>query len=579
MTNLAFEHPCFFFSAAALAALLALYLWYRRSRRKEVAALFLWDKPESTPQSGSRFELRRFPPSFWLEAFILILLTLASASPFLIKKESYPPLAVVFDNSFSMRADDGTLSPAEKGKKHLARLLGKMPGRRILCISAGLRPRLLADTREKPDSALFGNAEEPSADLAGAIALARSRIANGEILVITDRRPEIPPADDISWFASGKPLPNTAIVNARRTGGRLLLEIMNCSAKPQESAVELIPGGRGEKLVLAPGERRKIVMRLPVSAEKVPLKIHLDTPGDPLPFDNETILLPEQRAPVRHAFSRTLPETLRNDLYGALQNNPGYSADTNPELLFTTPGKGTSPVSRVIWHTPLRPRDAVLTAELISPLSGHPLLRGLPLQDLRWATAPGIELPGRILLRRGDTPLLSEVRRLDGKTDLHFNLSPEKSNLAKRPFWPIFFWNLAEYLRGQRPGPERANYRAGDTVRIRTAAGTPPEIRITGPDGSTSTAKAVRHTAFLRPDAPGIYRIETGDKAICSIGVSALNGEESNLDNAAAFQKEARLRLDSSEHSFLRVGIIALLLAGLLMLIHQYHLGTWRRDL
>ena len=111
-----FDHPHFFYAFAALAVLLALYWFYRRSARKQVPAIFLWDRPESTPESGSRRQFRRLPLSFFLEALALILLVLAATAPFRMANEAFPALAVVLDNSFSMRAEgtDGAIRLAHK---------------------------------------------------------------------------------------------------------------------------------------------------------------------------------------------------------------------------------------------------------------------------------------------------------------------------------------------------------------------------------------------------------------------------------------------------------------------------------
>ncbi|MBS1454836.1 MAG: hypothetical protein HP002_15790, partial [Lentisphaeria bacterium] len=169
-----FDHPHFFYAFAALAVLLALYWFYRRSVRKQVPAIFLWDRPESTPESGSRRQFRRLPLSFFLEALALILLALAATAPFRMANEAFPALAVVLDNSFSMRAEgtDGA-SPRSLGEAELEKRLSAHPGRRVLLILAGNEPRLVSDGRERTAVGPYWTADEPAADLAGALALAR----------------------------------------------------------------------------------------------------------------------------------------------------------------------------------------------------------------------------------------------------------------------------------------------------------------------------------------------------------------------------------------------------------------------
>ena len=95
------------FALTALLLLVLLYLFQRHARRQRTATLFLWDRPEVPPRSGARWHFRRFPLEFYLEALALALLAAAAAGPFFTTREEYPPLAVILDNSFSMRATAG----------------------------------------------------------------------------------------------------------------------------------------------------------------------------------------------------------------------------------------------------------------------------------------------------------------------------------------------------------------------------------------------------------------------------------------------------------------------------------------
>ena len=94
----------YFWLAAAVLLLAVLYFWRRHSRRMKVPALFLWDVKEEQPNAGKSLRISRLPLSFYLEALAILLLAVAAAMPFLMRKSEYPPLAVVLDNSFSMLA-------------------------------------------------------------------------------------------------------------------------------------------------------------------------------------------------------------------------------------------------------------------------------------------------------------------------------------------------------------------------------------------------------------------------------------------------------------------------------------------
>lgn len=569
VTRIGFEQPGFFFWAAALAVLLALYLWYRRSRRRETTALFLWDKPETSPHSGSRFTLHRLPLSFFLEALAVLFLTAAAAAPFIMLGESYPPLAVIMDNSYSMQAvPPGGTSPRRQGEEYLSEYLKRFPGRRVIRISAGTVPRLVADGREDVPAAAFGQGNDLRGDLAGAAALARSLSAHAEILIITDHAPDFPLTDDISWFSAGSPLPNMALVNVRRQEDRVLVEAANFAAFRQRARIVLAPGGGSEWFTLAPDERRKIALRLPVAAEKSAAEIRLETGNDPLVFDNRAVLESDVRAPLSYRFGASLPESARQSLGEVLRENPAFTDAGEPELLFDIPGKAAGRYHRLLWHGAESP-DSVLASGLISALSGRELIRGLPLQDLRWAALPDADLPGEVLIRCGGMPLLSEVRRADGFRDIHLNLNPAHSNLARRPFWPVFFWNLADELRRARPGPEYANYRSGETVRIRLPDPGPLFLALRQPDGSESRIEPVGRHAYFIAGASGIYDIDGRWR----LAVSALDSAESDLRGAASFRRQSTALPDASEFPRRHLAFVFLLAALAVLMFHQYKLG------
>ena len=137
MTGL--EESVFLGGLSALPLLLALYFWRRRSRPREVGALFLWDEPVNAARSGTRFAPHLPPASFLLEALIVLLLVLAAASPFLMRKSSYPPLALIVDVSSSMdAAPPGGKSPRRAGEEH-----ARTTVKRFRSTRSGKAPRAL----------------------------------------------------------------------------------------------------------------------------------------------------------------------------------------------------------------------------------------------------------------------------------------------------------------------------------------------------------------------------------------------------------------------------------------------------
>lgn len=568
-----FDHSGFFWSLTALLLLLALYWFHRRSTVKRVSAIFLWDRPETSPESGSRRMFRRLPLSFYLEALALALLALAAAGPFRMGMETYPTLAVVLDNSFSMRANspDGA-TPHTRGADALAKLLDAHPGRRVVTVLAGGEPRLLSDGRTKPKLDAW-TADESAADLAGALALARSRVPDAEFFLITDRKPEFPLAEDVGVYASGSPLGNAALVNVRRNGGTILAEALNASPSAQRVRLKLVPGGSAGEAELAPGERRKFVCRVPDSLLDKTITVELEAEGDPLTFDNAFPLLPEDRAPVGFRLAAQLPEPLTRELDAVLDGNPDYRKSSTPELvcgLFDLPPGN---YHRLLWN-PGNPERVSSAPEPLSLRAGPPLTRGLGGEGVRWNADPAVALPGEVLIRRGDAELLSFRRRLDGYCDIYLNLAPERSNVSRSPLWPALFWNIADALRSERPGPGRRNRRSGEVIELRMPSGV-GELTLFAADGSVRKVTPLRGVALLADLPPGVNRVTAGD-ASWEVAVSPLSAAESDLRSAGAFERRPVRVRGMEENPRLPLGWIALLLAAAVLMIHQYKLGTKR---
>ena len=99
-----FEHsPLLWCALPVFLLLLLLYLLHRRSKVRIVPAIFLWDRPEASPNSGTRLQFRLPPVLFYLELAILLLLTAALAAPFISTPETFPPLAVILDDGVLAR--------------------------------------------------------------------------------------------------------------------------------------------------------------------------------------------------------------------------------------------------------------------------------------------------------------------------------------------------------------------------------------------------------------------------------------------------------------------------------------------
>ncbi|HSR52003.1 MAG TPA: VWA domain-containing protein, partial [Acidobacteriota bacterium] len=209
-----FFQPWGFLLLTGLGALLAIYFLQRRFRSRQVSSLMLWRLPRLPQQGGRTWRRLRTPPPFWLELLVIMLLALAAAAPHFKLRENRRPLAVVLDDSFSMKAgsvdlgqpeeaareaSDSIASPADSPRAlalgALMEELGQGRHAPVHLVLAGQEASLLAQglrDQEAVLGALDGwKCQAPSADLASGVALAR-RLAGdlGRVLVLSDHAPE-----------------------------------------------------------------------------------------------------------------------------------------------------------------------------------------------------------------------------------------------------------------------------------------------------------------------------------------------------------------------------------------------------
>jgi len=557
-----FEHPGLLWLALPVfLLLLLLYLLHRRSKVRIVSAIFLWDRPETSPNSGTQIKFR-FPPAiFYLELAILLLLVAALAAPFVSTPETFPPLAVILDDSMSMQAKlPGGKSPLESGADYIRRELRNLPDRRVLWILAGESPTLASDSNARTDFVRFWTARAGSSDLTAAAQLARRMARGCELLIVTDRKPDFDLAPDTACYSSGTSLGNSAIVNARRTAGRILIEASNFSAAPLDASLVMNPGGLRTQVRLEPRETRRIVLAVPPGAAREAVTVRLENLGEnALLLDDEVVLESEDDSPVSYHIAATLPAAARSALDRVLKNNPDFrpaSADETPDLdILPAEAESPSPV-HLFWFASqtkkaqsASPSDNPASEENtlpeepapsafgpLSPENTSTLTRGLPTDSLQWA-ASTTDLPGQTLLRSGDVPVVSTRQNLNRDREIFLNLDPARSNITRHPFWPVFFQNLAQTVRAERYGPARTDLRSGELLHVRLPGST-PVLNVTRPDGQSLEIRTLRGQADFRPSLHGVWTLVSGDDK-WSVSVMGLNAAESDLAGASSFRRSA----------------------------------------
>jgi hypothetical protein len=551
---------------AAIPALVAIYLYQRRFRAREVSSLLLWDAIQQASIGGRTREPLRLPLAFWLELLVILLIALAAAGPILPSWSRARPLVIVLDDSLSMTAG-GDEAPRRRALDFVKSSASRSAHDPVHVVFAGATPQLAGGA--SLDEKLRGwTCASPSADLDAAIGFATQVGGPAAlVLVVTDRAPESRlEKGALAWRAFGTTRANVAIAAAARSSGsreRVLLEIASYAPAAQARTLTL-NNGRTMNITLQSGERK----RLQFDVGNAPFEARLS--ADDAPFDDRVVLLEEKRPPVRVAL-RIANAELRQDVEQAFRAT-GRAAltEVHPELVVTD-----GPAPDDAWSVLLR------TAKAKSAVTGpyvldraHPLLRGLSFEGLVWGIPPDVKLqPADALVTAGNEVLLSDEQVPNGHR-LRLRLDPAISNVQRAPLWPAFWWNVLEWRSAETPGPRSANVLLGQDARVRVAA---PRVDVIAPDGSRRGIDSVDGEIVVHADRAGVWQIESAaagsrQRMAFSFAANAIVPRESDLRNASAgtFGGWSEESLLSSGYQ--DVAWLALLIALAVLVVHHWSL-------
>lgn len=548
-----FTLPLAFLSLLAIPALVAIYLLRTRSRRYAVSSLMLWMNQRQPREGGLRVHHVQTPLLFFLELLTIILLALAAAAPIIRTARGAIPLMVVLDDSFSMLAgaDDIPRSRAiaalekELGVKGLNPLANRHYAVRY--VLAGVEPLVLNEVARTAREAIAELEDwrclSPFADLEAAIGLAAELGgAKALILVVTDEPPsQLLDADRMQWWGFGIPQSNVAIVNATRTahdsGERCLLEISNLSphahstelvVEPYDAAAQESPSLlRRSTLELGPTETRRIFLNLP--PETPPLQARIS--DDALGIDNEVVLLPQIKKPVR-VDVRIQDPVLHSIVENALNSTDrSLLTETRPELVFIDDAT-ISPDSSEAWYMRVvsEPEASAYLGPFVIDRT-HPLTEGLSLGGVVWGAGVTEQFMGTPIITAGNIPLLTDTERFTGKPELRLRLRPDLSTLQDSPNWPVLMWNLLQWRASQTPGLNRTNFRLGELAVLTVKLGT-ESAQILPPDGGMREQPVLNKTINVKAESVGIYEVRTDGEGY-AFASNALYQEESHLTTRA----------------------------------------------
>ncbi len=523
--------------------------------------LRLWSTGRRPPSRGRKFRWMPFPPVFILELLILLLLVFAALLPFFPDARRTPPLTLILDNSYSMRAGK-TDSAHILALQHLKELGTKEPRREFRVILAGRGARHLGSYAGNELVARLTEhwlCDESDARFPEAFLVAeRLETRFSERLVISDHRwSDSEPPPGCSYVAFGRPRENFAITGAVREPHRVMFLVGNFSDTARET--ELTAGAARQKLLIPPGDFAKVVF--PLSDDVGTLDAFLSP--DILDFDQSIRLLPENPPPVR--VQLVLSEERRKAVATAFQANPRVRlTDENPELLVSDsalPPNAPQSVS-------LLDGDGKTFSGPVAPSRNSPLLDGLDFRSVLWSV-PAKPLTGAPLLQLGETFLITHRgRRIEAVW------SPKSSNWHLTPSWPGWWYNVTEFVAGNRTGLTEHNYSSGAPVRLRLPAGERELVIV--PEGRTAYRlfPDMAQQVILEKLPVGPVKLQAGNHR-WELIVNPLNAAESDLRGLSS---EHRSTPSPQTEHLGRIDLVwAPLLAALALLgVHQWYLRRRR---
>ncbi len=544
-----FLHPLGLLALLGLPVVVAIHLFRRRFRPREVSALFLWRDDDDVPLAGRRRERLRTGASFWLELLAALLLALAFAGPRACGAGEADHLVVVLDASASMDAELYGERLSETAVELVRDRIDDLSSRgRVTIVESGPRPTLLAGPAAfAAEASARLDGYEPSAarhDLSPAVALALQLAGGAAVLVVTDHYAPGQFPDEVELVSIGRPGSNVAITHAARTrveeeDGTVERALVTLTAFTREPVrTELLlraeDGGTQRRSVeLAPDEREHLTFDLADGVGAVELALAPDA----LAIDDRVVLAPVP--PRTLALGTTLDPVELTALGLGSEGSPTpldrWLAIVPESLEAPSPDLAHLRIARRPATSP-RTWGLALAAQgeeredLIGPFLAekhHPALEGLTLQGIVWSVDPNLRLPGTPLVSAGDTPILTEDLRGDRRT-WWMNVDPWRSSLQRSPDWPILLSNLAELRRAELPGPVRTNVSVGDRFVYRASDEAVYLVRAV--DGDWEREYPARGTLVAEDiERPGLYTLSRDGRELCRFGVGFKDPAESDL--------------------------------------------------
>ena len=404
----------------------------------------------------------------------------------------------------------------------------------------------------------------------------------GIVLVMTDHLNTKQTSNAVKWVSFGKSIDNFGITSANRINNgnndRCFFEFTNLSNAEKHIDAEIINMNNNEVLEYLSGSigamsSRRLILK--VRDQDAVLKAVIKNDG--VSYDNEAVLLPVKREKlrVRLAFSDKNIERVVQKAVSA-----------------TEMARITSNSPQVIIGDKLIKGDESLLTQLVIPnatesyylnkyIAGdkeHILTSDLPIENARWAVDPNFKRNGKTLLAAGEVPLLCVNEDSDIWATVYLNYCLKKSNLYQTNFWPVFFYNFLDWTTQRQEGPVYYNYRSGSRIEVCVDNNTSSLFIKNESDKNEPIETIVRNNkAVFTAGKPGMYEVYNKDKTKSyRLSVNLCSYEESDLSGASPSKEMPQIITDDSMFHFESVKWWFILIAFVLLLIHQWLISKRR---
>ena len=566
----------------------AIFLSRRRIIEVEVPALTLWEQARRRDTLGRWGRRLRRWLSLLMQLLIVLALVAALSEP--ANPAHRTELLVVLDDSATMQtveANDQTRSDLAR-RMVLDRLRDKPAGARATIILAGAPPKIAVDRETVAQRVRAALSERrprdvnPQIDAALTLAQRKRQDDASTILVISDRYDaRLAERDDVEWLRVGEPHPNLAIeALAPATGESAIELVLTCrGVTPTTVTVSVAAQGQPQtRRTVSLRDDRTVVHLDAALAPGTPFQVRVE-PLDAFPLDNTAFGVWPARSRVRLQLV-----TSGNPFLEAALDQP----DTTLQVLSPDKWTGDQTTDVTILDSPYawHRRPAGVRAKTDHRFPGNfiifggndpfgltgatqpvtdltpsqwsadsPLLRDVDL--LRWhvGRTAGM-LPPRFAERAvhaGSIPLVFVVRDpgsaddpKDDFTAVYLNFDLADSNIARRAGFPVFLWNVIDYLLDRRPEDTLISFVTGAPLPFPRQRQL--EARVTDPAGRDIQAFFDDERLVVPfPEYAGFYQLNVAGEPI----VRAANYVSDGVQIAGERTEEAMISTASRRPTWL----------------------------